>query len=80
MQYVIGTAGDALDPHLPCGRMQQGQQFRRATAYIFMRIASRLALGLPAMPWLWDSLIGTGFLFIPYGKSQARRRLVRLLD
>ncbi len=80
MQDRIGAAGDAFDAHLSGRRMQERQQFRRATAYIFMWVTSRLTLRLPAMPRLRDRLVRTGFVFIPYGKSQACRRLMRLLD
>jgi hypothetical protein len=80
MQYRIGAAGDAFDPNLSRSRVQERQQLCGAAPYIFMRITGRLTLGLPTLSRLGDSLIRPRFIFIPYNKSPARRRLVRLLD
>ncbi len=65
MQHRIRRSGHALGPHLARGWTEQRQQLGRATADVLMRLAERLALGLPGLARLRDGLIRAGLILAP---------------
>ena len=69
VQDGIGCAGHTFSPHLTRGRAEQGQQLGRAAADVLVRLAHRVALRLPGLPWLWDGLVRTGLILAPQGDA-----------
>ena len=77
VQHRVGGARDALDPDLPRGRVEQGQQLGRTVTDMLMRIAGRAGRRVPACSGLRDRLVGTSLVLGP-GRQVGLD--VRLLD
>jgi len=65
MQDGIGRLSDGAYPYLSARRMKEGQHFGGSPANIFVRLMTRIAFGLPTLPWLRNGLIGSGLVFTP---------------
>src|SRR5262249_2863250 len=66
MEHTVGGAAHPLDPDRAAGRMEQGQLFGRPPADILMRVADRLAGGMPLRARIGHGLGGTRLVFSPY--------------
>ena len=71
MKNGIGTAPHPLDSHLTACGMQQSQHLGGAASDVLMRVQDRFPFGLPTLPRLSNSLIGSSLIFAPDGKSKA---------
>ncbi len=65
VQDGIRRAWHTLSPDLARGGTEQGQQLRRATTDVLVRLALRLALGLPGVTGLRDSLVRASLILAP---------------
>ena len=64
MQHRIGDGADSFGPYMAGGWTKEGEQFGGSPALILVRLQGWVRSRLPAGPWLRDSLIGSGFIFI----------------
>ena len=80
VQDHVRRVGHALRTHLAGGGPKQGQEFGRATADVLMRLATRLALGLPGLARLRNSLVRACFILTPHGNTYAFSDVVGEFD
>lgn len=66
---ILGT-GHALDPDLTRSGLEKGQKFGGASAEVFMRLAHRLAQGLPTLARLRNGLVRTSLILTPECQTQ----------
>ena len=69
MQNCIGTGGHTFDTNLPCGGMEQREQFSRPVLGVFMGLFDWLPFWLPVMPRIGDCLGRSSFILRPDGES-----------
>ena len=80
MQDRIGGAGHAMDTHCAGAGMKQGQHFRRAIADVLVRLAHRLATGLPTGARIGLGLIRPRFVLIPDRQAQLLAQGIGVFD
>src|SRR6266702_8481206 len=69
MHDRVRRMGHPDGAHRTRRRTEQGEQFRRATAHIFVRLATRRPVREPSCTGMRDCLIWPGFVLAPDGDA-----------
>ena len=80
VQHRVRARGDALNPHLAAGRVEQRQELGRSLPQTLVRLLGRLAFGLPTRPRIRLGLERPRFIFAPDRQAQRLADAVRVFD